>query len=92
VGTAQSRRRLTPVSTRTGSVLINGHGARSAPAPACICPNSAVVTERGSKVRPAAPRGVRARTCEVWPLNVGQVYTTLQGLEGDRTRGVRRDQ
>lgn len=31
--TAQSRRRLTPVSTRTGSVLINGHGTRSAPGP-----------------------------------------------------------
>src|SRR3977135_3610911 len=34
-----------------------------------------------------------ARTGEVWPLNVGQVYTTLQRLEGDglgeadRTRG-----
>ena len=25
-----------------------------------------------------------ARTGEVWPLNVGQVYTTLQRLERDR--------
>jgi DNA-binding transcriptional ArsR family regulator len=38
-----------------------------------------------------------ARTGEVWPLNVGQVYTTLQRLERDglvesdgRRRGTRR--
>ena len=43
--------------------------------------------------RPAAARGrstglqlrqeFEARTGEVWPLNVGQVYTTLQRLERD---------
>ena len=34
-----------------------------------------------------------ARTGEVWPLNVGQVYTTLQRLERDglvEVRGLRR--
>src|SRR6202046_959279 len=29
-----------------------------------------------------------ARTGEVWPLNVGQVYTTLQRLEGDGLGGA----
>ena len=31
-----------------------------------------------------------ARTGEVWPLNVGQVYTTLQRLERDGLVDVRR--
>ena len=31
-----------------------------------------------------------ARTGEVWPLNVGQVYTTLQRLERDGLVRVRR--
>jgi len=29
-----------------------------------------------------------ARTGEVWPLNVGQVYTTLQRLERDVEKGA----
>ena len=33
--------------------------------------------------RASASRGIEARTGEVWPLNVGQVYTTLQRLERD---------
>ena len=39
--------------------------------------------ERRPEVRPSAPKEFESSTGEVWPLNIGQVYTTLQRLERD---------
>jgi DNA-binding PadR family transcriptional regulator len=37
----------------------------------------------GPKLRPQLRQEFEERTGEVWPLNVGQVYMTLQRLERD---------
>ena len=75
--------RVSSVSlTRSQVVLVGDHDCRAGGAnerPA----RAAGAAERGPEVRAAAAAGVRGSTGEVWPLNVGQVYTTLQRLERD---------
>jgi len=42
-----------------------------------------------AQVRASAASGIRGTNREVWPLNVGQVYTTLQRLRARRPRPSR---
>jgi DNA-binding PadR family transcriptional regulator len=86
-GRRRSRGRVTsaprPVLAQADYTAYNTPYAHAAEAPMSVPHALLALLSEGPKYGLRLQNEFEARTGEVWPLNVGQVYTTLQRLERD---------